>query len=53
MVRFKAGEEYICTTLLGYGGENYLSIGDNKEKDMFAIKESGDCTKGETDSRFG
>jgi hypothetical protein len=23
MVRFLAGEEYFCSTLLGYGGENY------------------------------
>jgi hypothetical protein len=23
MVRFIAGEEYFCSTLLGYGGENY------------------------------
>ena len=23
MVRFTAGDEYFCTTLLGYGGENY------------------------------
>jgi hypothetical protein len=23
MVRFIAGEEYFCGTLLGYGGENY------------------------------
>lgn len=22
MVRFQAGEEYFCSTLLGYGGEN-------------------------------
>ena len=23
MVRFTAGDEYFCSTLLGYGGENY------------------------------
>jgi hypothetical protein len=23
MVRFLAGEEFFCSTLLGYGGENY------------------------------
>ena len=52
MVRFKAGEEYFCSTLLGYGGENYTSV-DNEEKDMFEIRETPDCTKFETDLRFG
>ena len=53
MVRFTAGEEFFCTTLLGYGGENYQHIQENKERDMFSIKETEDCTKGETDLRFG
>jgi hypothetical protein len=53
MVRFIAGEEYFCSTLLGYGGENYMSVADNEEKEMFEIKETSDCTKGETDLRFG
>ena len=53
MVRFIAGDEYFCTTLLGYGGENYQSIAENKEREMFTIKETADCTKGETDLRFG
>jgi hypothetical protein len=53
MVRFQAGEEYFCSTLLGYGGENYLSIPENEEKDLFEIKETADCTKGETDLKFG
>jgi hypothetical protein len=29
MVRFIAGEEYFCSTLLGYGGENFLEVKDN------------------------
>jgi hypothetical protein len=53
MVRFTAGEEYFCSTLLGYGGENYQNVPDNEERDMFEIRETPDCTKGETDLRFG
>lgn len=52
MVRFIAGEEYFCSTLLGYGGENYMNV-ENEEREMFVIKETPDCTKGETDLRFG
>ena len=52
MVRFIAGEEYFCSTLLGYGGENYKEV-ENEEKNMFDIRETADCTKGETDSKFG
>ena len=53
MVRFLAGDEYFCTTLLGYGGENYLKIEENVDRDLFEIRETEDCTKGETDLRFG
>jgi hypothetical protein len=53
MVRFIAGDEYFCSTLLGYGGENYKEIKENDDVDMFEIRETPDCTKGETDSRFG
>ena len=53
MVRFIAGDEYFCSTLLGYGGENFLEVKDNQEKDIFEIRETPDCTKGETDLRFG
>lgn len=53
MVRFIAGEEFFCSTLLGYGGENYSGISENKERDLFQVKETSDCTKGETDIRFG
>ena len=53
MVRFIAGEEYFCSTLLGYGGENYHSVPENEEKEMFEIRETPDCTKGETDQKFG
>ena len=52
MVRFLAGDEYFCSTLLGYGGENYMNV-ENEEREMFEIKETPDCTKGETDLRFG
>ena len=52
MVRFLAGDEYFCSTLLGYGGENFMNV-ENDERDMFEIKETSDCTKGETDLRFG
>ena len=52
MVRFLAGDEYFCSTLLGYGGENYMNV-ENEEKEMFEIKETSDCTKLETDLRFG
>lgn len=52
MVRFIAGEEYFCGTLLGYGGENYMSV-ENEDRELFDIRETPDCTKGETDLRFG
>ena len=53
MVRFIAGEEFFCSTLLGYQGENYASIAENEDKELFEIRETSDCTKGETDLRFG
>ena len=53
MVRFLAGDEYFCSTLLGYGGENFASVSENEERDMFEVRETPDCTKGETDLRFG
>ena len=53
MVRFTAGDEYFCSTLLGYGGENYQSINENEDREMFEIRETPDCSKGETDLRFG
>lgn len=53
MVRFIAGDEFFCSTLLGYGGENFRDIKENDEKDMFEVKDTQDCTKGETDQRFG
>ena len=39
MVRFLAGDEYFCSTLLGYGGENYMNV-ENEEREMFEIKET-------------
>ena len=53
MVRFIAYDEFWCSTLLGYGGENFRDIKENDEKDIFEVKETQDCTKGETDQRFG
>ena len=53
MVRFiGSNEEDFCGTFLGYNEEDYSSI-DNHEKDPFLIKNSDDCTKGETDENFG
>ena len=48
MVRFIAGDEFFCSTLLGYGGENYMSQNENEEKELFDVKDTPDCTKGET-----
>jgi hypothetical protein len=54
MVRFigPTEEDFFCSTLLGYGGENYKEI-ENEEIEAFDIKETPDCTKFETDVRFG
>ena len=53
MVRYTVGgDQFMAQTLLGYGGENYRHINLN-EKEAFVIQESDDCTKGETDLRFG
>ena len=51
-VRFISGEDFFCSTLLGYGGENYRTINTNEEG-AFEVNDSEDCTKGETDSTFG
>lgn len=53
MVNFKVPEEFFCSTLLGYGGENYQQITTNEEKDIFEVRDSPDCTKGETAIHFG
>ena len=48
------GEAFMAQTYLGYGGENYKRVPENVEKDAFLIQECPqDCTKGETDLRFG
>ena len=54
MVRFigPTEDDFFCGTLLGYGGENYKEI-ENEEREAFEIRQSDDCTKGETDERFG
>jgi hypothetical protein len=51
-VRFSQGEEFFCSTLLGYGGENWKNVTTNEEC-IFDIKDSPDCSKGETDHAFG
>ena len=51
-VRFIAGEEFFCTTLLGYGGEDYQRLKNNDEC-AFNVSDSEDCSKGETDYTFG
>lgn len=51
-VRFISGEDFFCSTLLGYGGEDYTRLPQNEEC-AFDVVESDDCTKGETDVTFG
>jgi hypothetical protein len=51
-VRFIAGEDFFCTTLLGYGGEEYKTLKSNEEC-IFDVVDTDDCTKGETDVTFG
>jgi len=53
MATFKVPEEFFCATYLGYGGENYLTITSNEQSDLFEIKDTPDCTKGETAIHFG
>lgn len=51
-VRFTQGDEFFCSTLLGYGGEN-LKHNHLNEELAFDVRESPECTKGETDVAFG
>jgi len=51
-VRFIAGEDFFCTTLLGYGGEEYKHLKTNEEC-IFDVVDTEDCSKGETDMTFG
>ena len=51
-VRFISGEDYFCTTLLGYGGEDFRHNNMNEEC-AFEVLDTEDCTKGETDYTFG
>jgi len=51
-VRFIAGEDFFCSTLPGYGGEDYRHIRENEEC-CFEVLDSEDCSKGETDHTFG
>ena len=51
-VRFMQGEDFFCSTLLGYGGENIRNSNTNEEM-AFDVKDSVDCTKHETDYTFG
>ena len=52
-VRFTQGQEFFCTTLLGYGGENYEGSIPSNEPGAFLIEETEACTKFETDRAFG
>lgn len=51
-VRFVAGDDFFCSTLLGYGGENFRYNHMNEEC-AFEVLDSPECTKGETDHTFG
>ena len=51
-VRFLKGEDYFCTTLLGYLGEEYRDNEMNEEC-CFEVIDTVDSTKGETDVTFG
>jgi len=53
MVRFIAGEDFFCATYLGYGGENYMNIKENEDQGLFEVRDTPDCTKGETAVHFG
>lgn len=52
-VRFTLGEEFFCTTLLGYGGESVENGIAGNEPGAFRIEETEACTKFETDKAFG
>lgn len=47
-----AGDDFFCTTYLGYGGENFRHIPHNEEC-AFEVVNTPECTKGETDYCFG
>lgn len=51
-VRMVAGDEFFCSTYLGYGGENYKTNQKNEEC-AFDVTDTAECTKGETDTTFG
>lgn len=52
-VRFTVGEEFFCSTMFGYGGNNYERKIQENEKGAFIIAESEMCTKYETEVEFG
>lgn len=52
-VRFTVGEEFFCSTLLGYGGSNYERKIATNERGAFIVADSEQSTKGETDVEFG
>jgi hypothetical protein len=53
-VRFTVGDEFFCTTYLGYNNEDVDSRVKTNEKGAFKVENSIDmCTKGETDRTFG
>jgi hypothetical protein len=51
-VRFISGDDFFCSTLLGYGGEDYQNPRLNEEL-AFDVVDTEECTKGETDVTFG
>ena len=52
-VRFQSGEDFFCSTLLGYGGETYHTNPLNEECAFEVLDNPELCTKGETDNTFG
>ena len=52
-VRFISGEDFFCSTLLGYGGEDFRHIPSNEECCFIVEDVPEECTKGETDYAFG
>ena len=51
-VRFISGEDFFCSTLLGYGGEDFRNLPN--EEFCFTVEDvPEDCSKGETDYTFG
>lgn len=52
-VRFTVGDEFFCTTYLGYNHEDADSAVKTNEPGAFVIEDTDQCSKGETDVTFG